>query len=78
MAQFLFQHRIGTIKPYQDIVETATAHYGYSGGCPIAENLSKRILAIPVHHGLSKRDLRRIANMVNEGWADIKKQGKAF
>lgn len=78
MANFLFQRRIGTIKPYQDIVETATAYYGYSGGCPIAEDFSKRLLAIPVHHGLSKREVRRIAKCINEGWDEIKAKAETI
>lgn len=72
MADYLFRRQIGTIKPYQDIVEVAASHYGYSGDCPVTEQISKRILAIPSHYNLKQGDVQRIGNCLNEGWEEIK------
>lgn len=71
IADYLHGRKIGTIKPYQDIVDVAATHYGYSGDCPVTENVSKRLLAIPSHYNLKKRDVERIARCLNEGWAEI-------
>jgi dTDP-4-amino-4,6-dideoxygalactose transaminase len=75
VADFLFNQRIGSIKPYQNIAEIATEHYGYSGECPIAESISKRILAIPVYSSLSKKTLMRIAECINCAWGQVAKGG---
>lgn len=73
VADYLLKRRIGSIKPYQTIAELAATHYGYSGDCPIAENRSKRLLAIPVHHGLKKSEVKHIASCVNSAWNEVRK-----
>ena len=54
-----------------DIAEVAATYYGYTGDCPVAEHISKRVLVIPSHHGLKKEDIERIAECVNAGWTEI-------
>jgi perosamine synthetase len=71
IAEYLFNRQIDTMKYLDDIVHVATKFYGYESDCPAAERLSKRVLIIPSYNSLTKRDLRRIAECVNEGWAAI-------
>jgi dTDP-4-amino-4,6-dideoxygalactose transaminase len=75
IAAHLHNRQIGTIKPYKDIVEIATTHYGYSGGCPAAEQASGRILAIPNNYSLRKDEVQRIAECVNASWAEVRRRG---
>jgi dTDP-4-amino-4,6-dideoxygalactose transaminase len=73
MANYLRKRQIDTAKPYKDIVDVATAHYGYTGDCPIAEQAAKRTLVIPGYYRLKERDIQRIAQCLNEGWSEITK-----
>ncbi|MBN1981008.1 MAG: DegT/DnrJ/EryC1/StrS family aminotransferase [Chitinivibrionales bacterium] len=68
MAAYLHKRHIGTIKPYNDVVEVATEHYGYRSDCPVTERISKRLLVIPSYANLTKKDTERIVRVVNEGW----------
>lgn len=68
MAAFLLKRRIATSKPYSDVVQIAVAHYGYTGDCPVSEQVSDQILVIPSHHSLKNEDVQRIARYLNEGW----------
>lgn len=72
IAAYLHNRKIAAIKPYQDIVEIAAAHYGYVDGCPVAEKISKKILVIPSHHNLKQSDVQRITRCINKGWEEIK------
>lgn len=71
MAAYLHSQQIDIAKPYEDIVKVATTHYGYAGDCPVAEQISKRLLIIPSYYSLKKGDVQRIAQFLNEGWAEI-------
>lgn len=71
IADYLFNRQIDTMKYLDDVVHIATKLYGYEGECPVAERLSKRVLIIPSYYSLRKRDVRRIAQCLNEGWAEI-------
>ena len=71
VASYLFSRQIDTIKYLDDVLDVATKNYGYSGGCPVAEELSKRVLIIPSYHSLRKDDLGRIAQCVNAAWSEI-------
>lgn len=71
MAAFLLSKDIDTMQYLDDIVDIAKRHYGYSGDCPIAEGLSKKVLIIPSYYSLKESDIRYIANTVNEGWKQI-------
>jgi perosamine synthetase len=74
IADYLQTRQVGTSKPYQDATEIATRYYGYKGDCPVAENLSKRVLVIPNNASLKQSDVQRISKCVNEGWEIIKKK----
>jgi perosamine synthetase len=76
MADYLCTRGIGAIQPYKDIVEIAAAHYGYDGGCPMAEQIAKRVLVIPSNYSIKKEDIQRIAQCVNEGWEKIADQAR--
>ncbi len=71
IAGYLHAREIHAAKPYQDIPEVAAANYGYKGDCPVSEQISKRVLVVPSHHGLKKEDLEHIAECVNAGWAEL-------
>jgi dTDP-4-amino-4,6-dideoxygalactose transaminase len=72
IAAYLFSRKIGAIQPYKDIVDIATAYYGYEGGCPVAEQVSRRVLVIPSNYKINLEDANRIAQCVNQGWEEIK------
>ncbi|HOK58517.1 MAG TPA: DegT/DnrJ/EryC1/StrS family aminotransferase [Methanothrix sp.] len=38
---------------------------GIRSSCPVAEDISRRVISVPVHPGLSDDDLKRIADTVN-------------
>jgi hypothetical protein len=43
------------------------SNYGYKRGeCPKCERLVYVILTVPTHYGVRKKDLNRIANIINE------------
>lgn len=71
LADYLFNKKIGAIKPYQDIVEVAAEYYGYQGDCPVTERISKRLLVIPSNYSLREKEVQRIAQCVNAGWTEI-------
>ena len=56
------------MQPYKDIAEIATRYYEYTGDCPIAEQIAKRVLTIPSHHALKETEVKRIAECLNSGW----------
>ena len=71
IAAYLRSHQISFSKPYEEVIEGAAKHYGYEGDCPVAKRLLRRTLVIPSHYKLKKRDINRIAQCVNAGWAKI-------
>ena len=73
---YLRSRGIGAIQPYKDIADIAAAHYGYDGGCPVAEQIAKRVLVIPSNYSLKKEDVQRIAQCVNEGWEKTADPGR--
>jgi perosamine synthetase len=76
VAAFLLRRNIDGNKYLDAIVDVATRLYGYTGGCPVAERISKRVLTIPIYHTLRKHDIQRIADDVNEGWAQVSNRFK--
>jgi dTDP-4-amino-4,6-dideoxygalactose transaminase len=72
MATYLFRRKIDTAKPYQDISDIAEKYFRYSGDCPVAEKISKRVLIVPSHHALSEKDVQYIAKCFNEGFVELK------
>lgn len=75
MAAYLGKKAISSSRPYEDILEGGAVNYGYAGDCPGAESLLRRILVIPVHFMLGRKDIDRIARSVNEGWKLIDRAG---
>jgi len=71
IAAYLHNRQIGTMQPYKDIADVAAAHYGYSGDCPAAEQIAKKVLVIPSNYSLRKKDIQHIAQCLNAGWAEI-------
>ena len=67
ISSYLYKRQIDSIKHLDNIVDIATAHYGYKGGCPIAEQHLKRALIIPSYYSLKQKDVRHIAQCINEG-----------
>jgi perosamine synthetase len=71
VADYLFRQRIDSIKYLDDIVDVAAKSFGYAGDCPVAEQLSKRVLIIPSYYSLRERDLNHVAQCLNAGWTEI-------
>lgn len=69
MAQYLHKEQVDSAKPLQDAAEVGKTHYAYEGDCPVTEQLSKRVLVIPSYHTLKKKEIERIARLLNQGWA---------
>jgi dTDP-4-amino-4,6-dideoxygalactose transaminase len=76
IAAYLIKSQIDSIKYLDDVVDVAANHYGYKGDCPVAERLSKRVLIIPSYYSLRKKEVQRIAQCVNAGWAKITSRGR--
>jgi len=76
IAAYLWSQQISSSKPYEEVIEGAAKHYEYEGECPIAEQLLRRTLVIPSHYKLQKKDISRIADCVNAGWAKIMGRGR--
>lgn len=66
IAADLLEQRIGTIQPYKDIPELASAYYDYAGDCPVSEQIAKRVLVLPSYHSLKESELRRVTNCTNK------------
>jgi dTDP-4-amino-4,6-dideoxygalactose transaminase len=66
VADYLFGKGIDCAKYLHDILPTARELYGYAGDCPVAEHCSKTVLSIPVHYTMTRRDLDRVAEALNE------------
>ena len=71
MGNYLQKRGIAASKPYRDIAEVAAGYYGYTGDCPVSEQIARRVLAIPCNYSLRESDLEYIAQCVNEGWGEI-------
>ncbi len=71
MAQYLHKKQVDSAKPLQDAAEVGKIYYAYKGDCPVTEQLSKRVLVIPSYHTLKKKEIERIARLLNQGWAEV-------
>ena len=74
-AEYLHNLKIDTSKPYKDIADIAATHYEYTGDCPQAEQVAKRVLVIPSYYSLKKREVQNIAECLNTGWAELTSRG---
>ena len=68
IAAYLLERMIGTIQPYKDIAEIAAAYYEYTGDCPMAEQIAKRVLVFPSYYSLKRFELQRIAHCFNQAF----------
>ena len=66
IASYLLERMIGTIQPYKDIAEIAAVYYEYSGDCPMAEQIAKRVLVLPSYYTLNKLELHHIVHCINQ------------
>jgi perosamine synthetase len=71
MAEFLLEQGVDSVKYLDGVVETAVQGFGYQGDCPNSEHISKQVLVIPNQHGLREKDIKRISDAVNGGWAAL-------
>jgi perosamine synthetase len=78
IARYLHTRDVDTAKPYRDIAKVAASYYGYTGDCPVSEQIAERVLAIPSHHRLTRTDVRRIVEYLNAGWAELAGCGSAI
>lgn len=62
---------ISAATPYEEVIEGAARNYEYKRDCPATERLLKRTLVIPCNHKLTTREIKHIAQSVNDGWASI-------
>jgi len=76
IASYLLEQGIDTIKYLDDIVDIASKAYGYTGGCSVSEQLSKRVLIVPNYHGLRQRDVQHITECLNGKWAQVSGHGQ--
>jgi dTDP-4-amino-4,6-dideoxygalactose transaminase len=51
---------VDTSKIHHNCIKTAIRH-GYAGGCPVSEDLARRVLTLPNFAGLRSRDVERVA-----------------
>jgi perosamine synthetase len=68
LAEGLRQWGVGTSIYYPLPIHQQTfyRHMGYDGHFPIAEQMSREVLSLPVHPALTKEDLDTIVQAVNE------------
>jgi hypothetical protein len=71
MADFLLRQGVDSVKYLDEIVTTAAEVFGYEGDCPNSAHLSKQVLIIPNQHSLREKDVKRIIDAVNAGWAEL-------
>ena len=71
MAAYLRENKISTARPYKDISAFAKDQYGYTGDCPEAESVARRVLVIPCNYGLKSADVERVAAGVNRAWLRV-------
>ena len=70
IAAGLWRQGIDCSRYLNDVVEVARRHYGYRGGCQVSEELSRRVLVPPAHHGLATGAVERVAQALNAAWAE--------
>jgi dTDP-4-amino-4,6-dideoxygalactose transaminase len=66
VADYLFGKGIDCAKYLHDIVPTARELYGYAGDCPVAEHCSRTVLSIPIHYTMTRQELERVVDALNE------------
>ncbi len=64
LARALLRFEIDSIEMYDGVPESASRRFGYRGGAPVAEHLSKTVLAIPVLTGNNADSVERVAGQL--------------
>jgi perosamine synthetase len=72
LSAYLRGYSISTATPYEDVITGAAGNYGYTGDCPMTEDLLRRTLIIPSHYALRGKDVDNIVHTLNVGWASLK------
>ncbi len=73
-ATLLHDRGIDTMKYLDQVVPVAAMRYGYSGDCPVAEQLSRQVLTIPCHHGLTQKNAEHVCRQVNAAWQQLRRE----
>jgi perosamine synthetase len=60
VRQTMFRLGVDTSRVHYNCVETAVQH-GYAGGCPVSEDVARRLLTLPNFAALKPQDLERVA-----------------
>lgn len=71
MATYLLSRQIDTTKYIEMVPHIAAEHYGYEGDCPVSESLIQKTMIIPSYHRLHRREVERIAKILNSGWMEL-------
>ncbi len=66
LARALLGVEIDSINMYDGVPECASRRFGYRGGAPVAERLSKTVLAIPVLTGNRADSVERVAGRLSD------------
>ncbi|MFX0199976.1 MAG: DegT/DnrJ/EryC1/StrS family aminotransferase [Candidatus Hodarchaeota archaeon] len=64
-SRFLLKSGVDNSKYLDEVISTASADYGYQGGCPNAEMCSGTVLVIPHYYTLENSTLDYIADRLN-------------
>jgi dTDP-4-amino-4,6-dideoxygalactose transaminase len=56
----MLQLGVDTSRVHHNCVQTAVRQ-GYAGGCPVSEDVARRVLTLPNFAGLRSQDLERVA-----------------
>jgi dTDP-4-amino-4,6-dideoxygalactose transaminase len=61
IRQGMLEQSVDTSTLHHNCAEAAVGH-GYTGGCPVSENVARRLLTLPNFSGLTDRDVDRVAS----------------
>lgn len=62
MMNAMWAQFVDTSMIYSNVVERCR-HFGYRGGCPVAETVAERLITVPNHATLGHEDITRIAEV---------------
>lgn len=62
----LLMNKYDSVKLFSQTPDLARRSYGYTGDCLETEKFSKRILVVPIHYKLKRKNLDKIAEVIND------------
>ena len=68
LERYLGEHGIGTVKHYPVPIHRQEAYRALDiaeGGLPIAEEISRTILSIPMYYGMTQEDITFVIEVMN-------------